>query len=648
MLTLEKFELNDKKQAVSACGAILCYIKDTQKKDLSCIQNIQLIQPNKFLALDSTTRRNLELCENIRDNNKKNSLLWVIDKTKTSMGARNLRRWLEQPLRDSYEINLRLDGIEELVNNTKVRRNATELLVGIKDIQRLASKVSYGNPTPRDLVALKVSLQRLPAIKQIMSLCSSEIIQGINKNTYELSHILELLQASLVDEAPVLLKDGGYIRDGYDPILDEFRSAKANGNKWLAQLEAKEKEETGIKNLKIGYNKVFGYFIEISKSNLEKAPFRYIRKQTLTSGERFITEELKIIEEKLLGAVEKGNFQELIIFEDIKKQLSQVIGELQSTAHAIAKFDCLIALANVAVNNNYCKPIINENVDKISIIEGRHPVVEALSQTSNFVSNDALLDNCQHRAMLITGPNMAGKSTYMRQIALITILAHIGSFVPCKSAEISLTDRIFTRIGASDDLAYGQSTFMVEMVEVATILNNATFKSLLILDEIGRGTSTFDGLSIARAVMEDVTQRIRCKTLFSTHYHELTEMQEHFEGINNYKILASEKDKGIVFLHKIMPGGTNKSFGIEVAKLAGVPQKVINRAKELSRLLEQSPISTRNSKEQEIPQLMQMQTAVHEDKFMQQLAQIDIDNLTPMQAFNRLNELVVWAREEKK
>ncbi len=647
LLTLEKFELSDKKLAVCACGALLNYLSETQKRALIHLSGIKLIQNNKFMVLDSNTRRNLELCENTRDGGKKASLLWVLDKTRTSMGARNLRRWIENPLRDSKTINLRLASVEELVNNTKIRKNLFEELSNVKDMERLTSKLAYGNPSPRDFVALKYSLAVLPTIKNILQMCKSELLLGLDSHIHTLDNIKELLENSICDDCPVLTKDGGYIKNCFDNQLDQYRNAKNLGKQWLAQLEAKEKESTGIKNLKIGYNKVFGYYIELSKGNIEKAPFYYIRKQTLTTGERYITEELKVIEEKLMGSVEKALELESIIFDDIKNKLIEVIPQLQDIAKAISCCDCLVSLAVVAVNNNYCKPNINENIEQINITDGRHPVVEALNTSCDFVANDALLDSSQNRTMIITGPNMAGKSTYMRQVALITLLAHIGSFVSAKSADISLTDRIFTRIGASDDLAYGQSTFMVEMVEVATILQNATYKSLLILDEIGRGTSTFDGMAIARAVMEQVTN-LRCKTLFSTHYHELTDLEGMIDGIKNYKILATEKDKGIIFLHKIMRGGTNKSFGIEVAKLAGIPNKVILRAKEISKMLESNPLSTLTNQQQELPTLLQMGGIKEQtNKFKQALQAIDIDNLTPMQAFGKLNELVVWAKEEK-
>lgn len=638
--SLASMELDDKKSCVVASGALLNYVNETQKRALNHISSIKFQQTNKFLILDSNTRRNLELCANAKDGSKKASLLWALDKTKTNMGARNLRRWIEQPLRDEKAINDRLDSVEELIAQPKIRANVAELLPNVKDIERLTSKIAYGNPTPRELVTLKNSLAQLPTIKAFLQNCKASLLQKICKNIFPLEDVCELLDNSIDENPPALTKDGGYIKNGYNKLLDEYRGAKESGNKWLLELENKEKELTQIRTLKIGYNRVFGYYIEVSNGMLEKVPFRYIRKQTLTTGERFITEELKEIEEKLLGATEKAITLESEIFNKIKDVLAQNIQHLQSTSRAIAMVDTLLSFANVAIANNYHKPQIDASIENINIKNGRHPVVEALSKDNSFVPNDTLLDCYDNRTMIITGPNMAGKSTYMRQVALITLMAHIGCFVPADQAQISLTDRIFTRIGASDDLAYGQSTFMVEMVEVATILRNATFKSLLILDEIGRGTSTFDGLAIAKAVMEDVSTRIRCKTLFSTHYHELSELEGLLNGVKNYKIIATEKNNEIIFLHKIMRGGTNKSFGIEVAKLAGVPQTVIARAKEISKLLTKSKISTVVEQE-EMPLFVGENDK--KNKILQDIAEdlkeLDINELSPIQAFAKLSEM---------
>ncbi len=641
LTTLSKFEFEDKKYAVCAAGALMNYVNDTQKRSLAHISSIRYVQNNKYLIMDNNCRRNLEICENTRDSSKKATLLWVLDKTRTNMGARNLRRWLEQPLRDSKAINARLDSVEELVGNTRMRTNLYEMLADIRDIERLTSKVAYGNPTPKDLLALGLSLKALPPVKQLLSNAKSSMLCEIRDNIYLLEDTAQKLVDAIDDNPPALMKDGGYIKEGYCKELDELRHAGSLGKQWLANLETQEKESTGIKNLKVGYNKVFGYYIEVSKTNVDKVPYRYQRKQTLTTGERYITQELKEIEEKLLGAKENALEIESRIFEELKLDLLKVIAQLQSTSKAIAYCDSLLSLAVVAISNNYVKPTINDTIEGITIKSGRHPVVESLMKNNEFVPNDTELDCCQNRTMIITGPNMSGKSTYMRQVALITLMAHVGSFVPAKSASISITDRIFTRIGASDDLAYGQSTFMVEMVEVATILQNATFRSLLILDEIGRGTSTFDGMSIARAVLEDVNNRIRCKTLFSTHYHELTEMEDCLDGVKNFKILASEVDKGVVFLHKIARGGTNKSFGIEVAKYAGIPQNVIKRAKEISKLLESNPLTTQKKTQIDDNNLFEMSK---DAELKDVISKIDIENITPMQAIGKLAELIEIAK----
>ncbi|MDE6361745.1 MAG: DNA mismatch repair protein MutS, partial [Clostridia bacterium] len=640
--TLAKFEFEDKKFAVSASGALINYVNETQKRSLAHISSIRYVQNNKYLIMDNSCRRNLEICENTRDTSKKATLLWVLDKTKTNMGARCLRRWLEQPLRDSKAINARLDSVEELINNTRMRSNLADTLSGIRDIERLTSKVAFGSPSPRDLLALGLSLKSLPTVKQILASATTPMLKKIYENIFLLEEIADKLTCAIMENPPVVLKDGGYIRDGYDKELDELRNAGALGKQWLANLESQEKESTGIKNLKVGFNKVFGYYIEVSKTNIDKVPYRYQRKQTLTTGERYITQELKEIEDKLVGAKDKALEIESRIFEELKLELIKVIPHLQSTSRSISYCDALLSLATVAIAINYVKPTINEKIEGIDIKNGRHPVVEALLKNNEFVPNDTQLDCCQNRTMIITGPNMSGKSTYMRQVALITLMAHIGSYVPAKSASISITDRIFTRIGASDDLAYGQSTFMVEMVEVATILQNATFRSLLILDEIGRGTSTFDGMSIARAVLEDVNNRIRCKTLFSTHYHELTEMENSLDGVKNYKVLASEMDKGVVFLHKITRGGTNKSFGIEVARYAGIPQQVIKRAKEISRLLESNPLTMQKDTLDEHNLL----DISKDNQLKNEILDIDVENLTPMQALTTLAKLVDIAKKD--
>lgn len=634
--TLAKFEFEDKKMAVIVAGALINYVNETQKRSLAHISSIKYVQNSKYLIMDNNCRRNLEICENTRDASKRATLLYVLDKTRTSMGARCLRRWLEQPLRESSVINSRLDSVEEFVNNTKLRSNLYDLLGNIRDIERLTSKIAFGSPTPRDLYTLGTSLKNLPPVKTLLGYATTPMLKEIYANIFTLDEIAEKLIKAIDEKAPMVIKDGGYIRNGYDAELDELRNADTLGKQWLANLENTEKETTGIKNLKVGYNKIFGYYIEVSKTNIDKVPYRYQRKQTLTTGERYITQELKEIEERILGAKERAVEIENRIFEELKLDLIQVIPYLQSTSRNIAFCDSLLSLAVVAIANNYVKPEINEKIEGITIRNGRHPVVESLLKSNEFVANDTQLDCFQNRTMIITGPNMSGKSTYMRQVALITLMAHIGSYVPAEKASISITDRIFTRIGASDDLSYGQSTFMVEMVEVATILQNATFRSLLVLDEIGRGTSTFDGMSIARAVLEDVNNRIRCKTLFSTHYHELTEMENTMEGIKNFKVLASEVEKSIVFLHKIARGGTNKSFGIEVAKYAGIPQPVIKRAKEISKLLESNPLTMQKNAFEE-NNLLDMSK---DNEIKDELSNIDVENLTPMQALSKLAYLI--------
>ena len=642
VVSLQMFEIDKYPLSISSAGALIDYVIATQKRDLWHISSIKFIKTNEYLTIDSTAMRNLELVESMRDGSKRATLLGVLDKTKTAMGARNLKQWIERPLRNPIKINERLDAVEELTKSTKIRNNLYEVLSQVRDIERLSSRVVYGNPSPRDFLAIASSLEILPSIKALISTLSSKMIKDINESINPLTDLYNLLHSAIDEDCNILIREGGFIKKGFNKELDEYKEASTQGKTWLAELEARERETTGIKTLKVGFNKVFGYYIEISKGAVDKAPMNYVRKQTLTTGERYITEELKEIEDKLLGAAEKGIALEIELFNQIKDVVLENIPTLLKVSNAIADLDTLLALAVVAIKNGYVKPNIGDKVDKIDIIDGRHPVVEQISK-GNFVPNSTLLDNWSNRTMLITGPNMSGKSTYMRQVALITIMAHMGSFVPAKKADIALTDRVFTRIGASDDLAFGQSTFMVEMIEVATILQNATLNSLLILDEIGRGTSTFDGLAIARAVIEDISQRIRCRTLFSTHYHELTELEGLLGGIKNYKVLAAEKDKGIVFLHKIMPGGTNKSFGVEVAKLAGLPQTVIKRAKEVQKLLEKIAVSTQAKTETDEETLLDI-SKNNELKAM--LSKIDMDTLSPIQAFAQLQELVDLAKRE--
>lgn len=653
VITLDSFEVSDKKYAISAAGALVEYLLETQKRTLSHINSLIYLKDNSFMFLDSNTRRNLEITETIRDHKKKGTLLWLLDNTATNMGARLIRKWIEQPLIDSIAINKRLNSVEELIKQSIIRQEILEILPRIRDIERLTGKISYGSVNPRDCISIGESLSRLPELKKKLKNFKTELIVESTNNIDLMEDIEKLLNTSIDPNAPMVMKDGGYIKDGYNAELDELRSARRNGEKWIANIEATEKELTGIKNIKISYNRVFGYFIEVPKSNIDKVPYRYVRKQTLTNCERYITEELKKIEDKVLNAETLAIELEIRLFEEIKSILKTKIIPLQKTSSAVSISDALCSLATVAITNKYVKPRINDKIAAIKIIEGRHPVVEALLSTNEYVSNDTLLDTKENSTMIITGPNMAGKSTYMRQVALITLMAHIGSFVSAKEAEISITDRIFTRVGASDDVSYGQSTFMVEMVETAAILNNATPKSLLILDEIGRGTSTYDGLSIAWAVMEYINSRVKAKTMFATHYHELTELEGTLPGVKNYRILVNEQKSKIIFLHKIVRGGTNKSFGIEVASLAGVPNEVIDRAKQIAKALEANDINKDSNsimlgaiglKESNLKQLSFV-AENKETEIIRTLKDLKIDNCTPMQAFMILTELIEKAKK---
>ena len=653
--TLDSYECSDKRYAICAAGALLEYLNDTQKRSLSHIDKIRYYKTEEYMVLDSTARRNLELTETMRDRKSKGTLLWVLDKTTTNMGARNLRRWIERPLIDSKRINDRLDAVAELCGGLRLRNNLTKALSDIRDLERLNGKVAYGSINPREMNAIGLSLLKLPMIKRALENVKSPLLCQLRDDIDELPHICKLLNSALCDEPPILIRDGGFIRNGFSAELDEYRRAGKDGMSWLADLEAKERETTGIKTLKVGYNKVFGYYIEISKSYLESIPFRYIRKQTLTTGERFITPELKEIEEKILGAGEKSIALEQQIYTDLKNTLLSVVQNISKSSRAIAELDTLLSFALVAIENKYVKPIINGETKKIAIDGGRHPVVEKILGQGFFVSNDTQLNDKDCRTMVITGPNMAGKSTYMRQVALIAIMAHIGSFVPANKAEISIIDRVFTRVGASDDLSLSQSTFMVEMVEVASILNNATKNSLLVLDEIGRGTSTYDGLSIAWSVMEYVGEVIKAKTLFATHYHELTELEGRLAGVKNYRVLVNEMGDSISFLHKIVRGGANKSFGVEVAKLAGVPSKVTDRAKEIAKMLESRDDKDINgifaNSMTECKKVSQLSLFDNDNSDAKEIVKIlketKIDNCTPVQAMLILADLVERAKNGK-
>ncbi len=655
--SLQIFECEGNKPIVSVAGSLMEYISDTQKRALCHINGLKLIKNNNFMFLDTATRRNLEITQNSRDSKRYGSLLWVIDKTKTSMGARMLRNWMDQPLINSKKINARLDGVESLINNNPLRTELVESLKQIKDIERIVSKVAYKSVNPKELRTLGESLAILPQIKAALKTENSTILTKIYNNIDEMRDVSELLLKAIKSDCKTLLREGDFIADGFNVDLDNLRNARANGREILAKIEAEEKASTGIKNLKVGYNKVFGYYIEVTNSSKEKVPYRYVRKQTLANAERYITEELKQVEDMVLGADEKALALELKIFDEIIAVIKENTSALKISANAVAQLDTLISFAEVSLENNYCKPIISTDLDSISIIKGRHPVVEKIIGLNQFVPNDFIIDKKENRTMIITGPNMAGKSTYMRSVAIITLLAHIGCFVPAESAEIEVTDRIFTRIGASDDLVFGQSTFMMEMTEVATILKNATDKSLLILDEIGRGTSTCDGLSIAWAVIEYVTNNFKTKTLFSTHYHELTELEGMLDGVKNYKIMVREIDGQVIFTHKITRGGANKSFGIEVAKLAGIPQTVLDRATTISKKLEQNEIlkdtnsilldSKNIFEKDDIKQLSFFENSIS-DEIIDILKSIDTDNITPMQALRELSDLKEKVRKINK
>ena len=633
--SLSAYGLAAKENMIAAAGALIEYLRETQKHALANISSIKVINRDKFMVIDSTAARNLELTRNNSENKKYGSLLWVLDKTKTGMGARLLNRIVLSPLKDLAEINYRQDGVEELFNASVVRMGLLETLKEIKDVERLSGKISNGNLTPRDCLALAASLSAIPSVKFQLSGFTSAILTQINEDLPELKELTDMLMAAIDPDAPALIKDGGYIRDGFNAELDELRSIKENGKQYMQELEAREKERTGIKTLKVGYNRVFGYYIEISNSFKDKAPVEYIRKQTLTTGERFITEELKIFEEKILTSGEKALKLESQIYARIQEVLSEHIDVLKKISEALATLDVLVSFATVAKERRYVRPLMKESGTPLKITEGRHPVVEAISK-ERFVPNDALLDNEENRCAIITGPNMAGKSTYMRQVALIVLMAHVGAYVPAKAAEIPLIDRIFTRVGASDNLIFDQSTFMVEMTEVATILLHATKDSLLVLDEVGRGTSTYDGLSIAWSVIEFLTKNTKAKTLFSTHYHELTELENSLDGVKNYKVTVKELNGAVVFLRKIARGGANRSFGIEVAALAGVPKEVTARAKGILKMLEKSDIAKGKIRVEEVEE----EPAARElTKVERILADTDVNTLSPMQALLFLEDL---------
>lgn len=634
----QKLNLAKHQECIVACGALLSYILQTQKRDLSHINNIKYLGQDKFMQLDIYTRRNLEIMETMRDRRKKGSLIGVMDKTKTSMGARLIRSWIEQPLCDTKQINQRLDAVEDLYEKIILRDSLVSLLNRCNDIERICGRISYGNFTPKDCKNLCQSLSLIPSIKNLLDNCKSVLMKNIQADLDDYSDIVELLERAIVDEPPALTNVGKIFKDKYSQELDDYRFARDHSQDLIKDYEAKQRMLTGIKNLKVTFNKVYGYFIEVNKQFISSVPLDYTRKQTVANNERFVTDELKELEEKLLSAEDNAIKLEQKLFNDIREILLKKVASIQKSSNAIARLDCLLSFAQLSIKNNYCKPKITNKTTAINIIDGRHPVVEDLSK-DQFIPNDTHLDNDESRTMIITGPNMAGKSTYMRQVALITLMAHVGCFVPARQAEISLTDKIFTRVGASDDLALGQSTFMVEMTEVANILENATDNSLIILDEIGRGTSTYDGLSIAWSVVEYLSQHMHAKTLFSTHYHELTELENFLQGVKNYKITVKELGGKIVFLRKIARGGASRSFGIEVAALAGVPNDVIKRAKEISKMLEDND-TTKSLAIKSIPdQEGAKEKDVRYTEVVGILKDVDINTLTPISAFEILCDL---------
>ena len=633
--------LDGKDLVVPAINSLVQYIEQTQKTTLEHINKIIIYNISKYMSLDINARRNLEITEKMRDKSKKGTLLWVLDKTSTSMGSRTLRRWLNDPLLDVDEINGRLEGVKELKENIVFRGDVIENLKKVYDIERLAGKMAYGNANARDMITLKNSLEKLPDLKEILKEAEAPILKNIYENLDVLHDVYEIIDKSIVEDPPMTIKDGGIIKLGYNEEIDKLKTASTEGKNWIVKLEAEEREKTGIKNLKVGFNKVFGYYIEVTKSWLDQVPDRFIRKQTLTNGERFVTEELKTLENQILGAQEKVVNLEYDAFVQIRTEIAKNIKRLQKTANAVSTLDVLTSFAIVAEDMNYCMPEV-DNSGIIDIKDGRHPVIEKMLGSGEFVANDTYLDKDENRLSIITGPNMAGKSTYMRQVALITLMAQVGSFVPASSAHIGVVDKIFTRVGASDDLSMGQSTFMVEMMEVATILKEATQNSLVILDEIGRGTSTYDGLSIAWAVAEYIADKEKCgaKTLFATHYHELTDLENKIDGVKNYNIAVKEKGEDIIFLRKIVEGGTDESYGIHVAKLAGVPKAVTQRADAILRGIERKNVLT--GKKQESKKQVEGQFDMFNYKLAEiahELDKVNLDEITPIDALNTLSKI---------
>ena len=645
--TIDK--IDDKLFTICAINGLIAYINDTQKTKLEHLNKIIIYTITKYMSLDINARRNLELTEKLRDKNKKGTLLWVLDKTSTSMGGRLLRRWISDPLIDENEIESRLEAVKELKENIILRGELKDKLKGVYDIERLAGKISYGSANARELNSLKASSSKLPEIKQLLENTNSNMLKYLYANLDVLADINALIENAIVDDPPISIAEGGIIKLGYNPEIDKLKTAMTQGKTWLVELEAREREKTGIKGLKVGYNKVFGYFIEVTKSNLSLVPENYIRKQTLTGGERYITEELKELESQVLGAEEKVVSLEYNAFVEIRTKIKEQIERVQKSANIIAMLDVLCSFATVAEDMNYCMPVV-DNSGIIEIKDGRHPVIEKMLPSGSFIANDTYMDKDENRLSIITGPNMAGKSTYMRQVALITLMSQIGSFVPASSAHIGIVDKIFTRVGASDDLSMGQSTFMVEMMEVASILKEATNNSLVILDEIGRGTSTYDGLSIAWAVAEYIANKETCgaKTVFATHYHELIDLENKLDGVKNYSIAVKEKGEDVIFLRKIVKGGTDESYGVHVARLAGVPKIVTKRANEILKSIERKNALTNETiNKKSESKNVNGQLDMYNYKLAQiahELDKVNVNELTPIDALNTL----VKIKEEMK
>lgn len=655
--SLESLGLTDYPNGTLAAGAAMQYLYDTQKHSCLNIVNLSVYRSGEFMIIDSSTRRNLELTETMRNKDRKGTLLWVLDKTGTAMGARLLRSYIEQPLVNIKAIAERQDAVEALLSDYINREELREYIRPVYDLERLMGRVSSGLANPRDLIALKTSIEMLNPIRNVLNTFDSQLLKKLYNEIDPLEDILKLIDSAIIDDPPVIVREGNIIKSGYNAEVDRLRAAKTEGKTWLAELESKERDLTGIKSLRIKYSKVFGYCIEITNSFKDKTPDRYIRKQTLTNCERYTTDELKELEDVILGAEDRLYTLEYEIFNDVKEKIAAEVSRIQTSAHAVAQTDVLSSLAHVAYTNNYVRPKLNSK-GLIDIKNGRHPVVERMLPPGQFIPNDTLLDNNANRFSIITGPNMAGKSTYMRQVALISMMAQLGSFVPAESADVAVCDRVFTRVGASDDLAAGQSTFMVEMTEVANILRNATKDSLIIMDEIGRGTSTFDGLSIAWAVVEYISDKriLGAKSLFATHYHELTELEGTLDGVQNYCIAVKEQGDNIAFLRKIVKGGADKSYGIQVAKLAGLPDSVLNRAKELVQELSNSDIAYRareiaelgipeksrkpiqRQNEVDAGQLSLFETS-RDDDIIDEIARLDLSGMTPIDALNELFKL---------